>query len=202
METVEERQTKSVTDIFRGAFKGLFEPIAAFLNRAGVHPNTITLSGLAGHVLAAYLVAAGHITIAGLVLLVIAPFDFLDGMMARMSGVHSRFGAFLDSVTDRYSELVIFGGLLIYFMQQQNWLASVAVYAAAGGSILVSYTRARGESLAFDTKVGILTRLERYIVLVAGLILNFPVAAVWIIAVLANITAVQRVLRVKQQVEK
>jgi CDP-diacylglycerol---glycerol-3-phosphate 3-phosphatidyltransferase len=199
LDKVVERQSKSVTDIFRGLFKGTFEPIAAFLNRLGVYPNTITVAGLIGHFAAAYLVATGHMTAAGILLLVIAPFDFLDGMMARMRGEGSRYGAFLDSVTDRYSELVIFGGLLIYFMQQANWLAVVLVYVAAAGSILVSYIRARGESLNFDTKVGILTRLERYLVLVPALIFNIPIAAMWIIAVLANFTALQRIYRVGMQ---
>jgi CDP-diacylglycerol---glycerol-3-phosphate 3-phosphatidyltransferase len=199
VDKVVERQSKSVTDIFRSVFKGVFEPIAAFLTRMGVYPNTITLLGLGGHTIAAYFAATGQMTVAGILLIVIAPFDFLDGMMARMRGESSRFGAFVDSVTDRYSELVIFGGLLYYFTQQQNWLAVGLVYLAAAGSILVSYIRARAESLQFDTKVGILTRLERYLVLIPGLVFNIPIAALWIIAVFANFTALQRIFHVRMQ---
>jgi CDP-diacylglycerol--glycerol-3-phosphate 3-phosphatidyltransferase len=199
VEKVVERRPKSVTDVFRSLFKGVFEPIAAFLTRIGIYPNTITIIGLVGHILAAYLVVTGRLTIAGILLIVIAPFDFLDGMMARMRGESSRFGAFVDSVTDRYSELVLFGGLLIYFIQQANWLACVLVYLAASGSVLVSYIRARAESLNFDTKVGILTRLERYLVLIPGLVFNIPVVAMWIVAVLANFTALQRIYHVRRQ---
>jgi CDP-diacylglycerol---glycerol-3-phosphate 3-phosphatidyltransferase len=199
VDKVVERGSKSVTDVFRSVFKGVFEPIAAFLTRMGIYPNTITIFGLAGHILAAYLVATGRLTVAGILLIVIAPFDFLDGMMARMRGESSRFGAFVDSVTDRYSEIVIMGGLLIYFIQLENWLAVGLVYLAASGSILVSYVRARAESLNFDTKVGILTRLERYLVLIPGLIFNIPVIALWIIAILANFTALQRIYYVRLQ---
>jgi CDP-diacylglycerol---glycerol-3-phosphate 3-phosphatidyltransferase len=199
VDKVVERRSKSITDIFRSAFKGIFEPIAAFFIRIGIYPNTITILGLVGHIVAAYLVAAGHVTAAGILLIVIAPFDFLDGMMARMKGESSRFGAFVDSVTDRYSELVIFGGLLFYFIQQENWLACGLVYLAASGSILVSYIRARAESLNFDTKVGILTRLERYLVLIPALVFNIPVVAMWIIAILANLTAFQRIHHVRLQ---
>jgi CDP-diacylglycerol---glycerol-3-phosphate 3-phosphatidyltransferase len=199
VDEVVERQSKSITDIFRNLFKGIFEPIATFLTRLGVYPNTITILGLIGHFIAAYFAAIGQMTIAGILLLIIAPFDFLDGMMARMRGESSRFGAFVDSVTDRYSELVIFGGLLYYFTQQSNWSAITAVYLAASGSILVSYIRARAESLKFDTKVGVLTRLERYLVLIPGLIFNIPIIALWLIAIFANFTALQRIYRVRQQ---
>jgi CDP-diacylglycerol--glycerol-3-phosphate 3-phosphatidyltransferase len=183
-------------------FKQAFEPIAAFLTRLGIYPNTITILGLAGHFIAAYLVVTGQLTIAGILLIVIAPFDFLDGMMARMRGESTRFGAFVDSVTDRYSELVIFGGLLLYFIQIENWLACALTYLAASGSILVSYIRARAESLHFDTSIGILTRLERYLVLIPALIFNIPVVAMWIIAILANLTALQRIHVVRQQRDK
>jgi CDP-diacylglycerol---glycerol-3-phosphate 3-phosphatidyltransferase len=199
VDEVVERQSKSITNIFRNLFKGIFEPIAAFLTRLGVYPNTITILGLVGHSIAAYFAATGQMTIAGILLLIIAPFDFLDGMMARMRGESSRFGAFVDSVTDRYSELVIFGGLLYYFTQQSNWLAVAAVYLAASGSILVSYIRARAESLKFDTKVGVLTRLERYLVLIPGLIFNIPIIALWLIAIFANFTALQRIHHVRLQ---
>ncbi|MEN4099736.1 MAG: CDP-alcohol phosphatidyltransferase family protein [Anaerolineaceae bacterium] len=202
MDKVVERRSKSVTDIFRSVFKQAFEPIAAFLTRLGIYPNTITILGLAGHFIAAYLVVTGQLTIAGILLIVIAPFDFLDGMMARMRGESTRFGAFVDSVTDRYSELVIFGGLLLYFIQIENWLACALTYLAASGSILVSYIRARAESLHFDTSIGILTRLERYLVLIPALIFNIPVVAMWIIAILANLTALQRIHVVRQQRDK
>jgi len=202
VDKVVQRRSKSVTDIFRSAFKGAFEPIAVFLTRIGIYPNTITILGLVGHFVAAYLVISGYLTAAGILLIVIAPLDFLDGMMARMRGESSRFGAFVDSVTDRYSELVIYGALLIYFLQAGNLLGCVLVYLAIAGSILVSYIRARAESLNFDTKVGILTRLERYLVLIPALVFNIPIVAMWIIAIFANVTALQRIHHVRQQRDK
>ena len=135
----------------------------------------------------------------GILILLMGPVDALDGTMARLRGMASEFGAFVDSVTDRYSELVIFGGMLYYFVRQGDVLAGILVFVAASGSVLVSYVRARGQSLGADTKVGILTRMERYLVLAPGLIFQQPVWALWIIAIFANVTAIQRIIDVRRQ---
>jgi CDP-diacylglycerol--glycerol-3-phosphate 3-phosphatidyltransferase len=136
--------------------------------------------------------------VGGLIILAMGPVDALDGTMARLRGEPSDFGAFVDSVTDRYSELVIFLGLLLYYNQQGNWVNILGVYLAAAGSVLVSYIRARAQSLGYEAKVGILTRAERYAVLAPTLIFNIPWVGVWIIAVLANITAMQRIIHVRR----
>jgi len=180
-------------------FKGVLDPIAGFLNHLGLMPNTMTILGLVGNVIGAVLIASGRIQLGGIVMLLMGPVDALDGTMARLRGMAGNFGAFVDSVTDRYSELVILMGLLYYFMQQNNDIAILLVYASAAGSVLVSYVRARGQSLGWDTKTGILTRMERYLVLAPALILNFPVVGLWIIAVLSNITAIQRIIDVRRQ---
>lgn len=187
------------TDVLRARFKGVLEPIAGFLNRLGLLPNTVTLLGLFGTTIAALFLATGHIMIGGLILLVAAPFDALDGTMARLRGMSSDFGAFVDSVTDRYAELVIFGGLLFYYTQHGNITGMVLTYLAAGGSLLVSYIRARSEALGLGTKVGILTRVERYLVLIPSLIINLPLIGVGVIALFANITALQRILDVRRK---
>jgi CDP-diacylglycerol--glycerol-3-phosphate 3-phosphatidyltransferase len=189
----------TLTDSLRVRFKGILDPSAAFLNRLGIRPNTITILGLVGNVIGAVLLATGHITWGGILILLSGPLDALDGSMARLRGESSRFGAFLDSVTDRYSELIILGGLLVYMLQQQNWLACFLIYVAASGSVLVSYVKARAESLEFDAKVGILTRVERFIVLAPCLIFNIPLVALWILAVFANVTALQRIWHVRHQ---
>ena len=132
----------------------------------------------------------------------IGPFDALDGTMARLRGEANEFGAFVDSVTDRYSELFILGGLLYYFTTHNDQVSTVVVYAAAAGSVLVSYIKARADSLKFDANVGILTRMERYLVIAPLLLLNLPILAVWIVAILANITALQRFWKVRQQSRK
>jgi CDP-diacylglycerol---glycerol-3-phosphate 3-phosphatidyltransferase len=193
------KKPKTFTDYLRITFRGVVEPIAGFLNRIGLKPNTVTLIGLAGNTVGAALVAFDHITWGGIVILLMGPIDALDGTMARLRGEATRFGAFVDSVTDRYSELVILAGLMAYFIQHENWLASALVYIAAAGSVLVSYVRARAQSLGYNADVGILTRAERYLVLAPSLVFNIPVIGLWIVAILANITALQRILHVRRQ---
>jgi CDP-diacylglycerol---glycerol-3-phosphate 3-phosphatidyltransferase len=159
----------------------------------------MTILGLVGNMVGAVLLAQGMMTWGGIIILLMGPIDALDGTMARLRGQTGKFGAFVDSVTDRYSELVIFAGLIYYYAQHQLILATVLVYFAAAGSVLVSYIRARGQSLNWDTKVGILTRVERFLVLAPALIFNVPIWGLWIIAVLANLTALQRIWDVRSQ---
>jgi CDP-diacylglycerol--glycerol-3-phosphate 3-phosphatidyltransferase len=198
-QATEEKKKLTFTDQMRVRFRGILDPIGAFLNRFGLMPNTMTILGLVGNTIGAVLLSQGKMTYGGLIILAMGPVDALDGTMARLRGEPSEFGAFVDSVTDRYSELVIFGGLLIYYVQQGNWTAALATYLAASGSVLVSYVRARASSLGYDTKVGILTRMERYLVLAPTLVLNIPLVGLWIIAILANITALQRIWDVRVQ---
>jgi CDP-diacylglycerol--glycerol-3-phosphate 3-phosphatidyltransferase len=159
----------------------------------------MTLLGLAGNVVGAVLIALGYLTVGGIVVLVMGLVDTLDGTMARLRGMPSEFGAFVDSVTDRYSELFIFGGLLYYFIQKGDWISVMGIYLAASGSVLVSYVRARAASVGMDTKIGFLGRFERYLVLAPSIILRIPMVGVWIIAIFANITAIQRILDVRRQ---
>lgn len=195
----EKKPTPTLTDYVRIHLKGIVDPVAALLNKIGLTPNAMTLTGLAGNAVAAYLLSQGNMLVGGLLVLAMGPIDGLDGAMARLRGEPTSFGAFVDSVADRYSELLIFGGLLFYYSQEANWLAAAGVYLAAAGSVMVSYTRARGQSLGMDTKIGILTRFERYAVLVPSLVFNIPMVGVWIIAALANITALQRIHDVRMQ---
>lgn len=199
MERTAKKETMTLTDILRARFKGVLEPAAGFLNRLGIMPNTATLLGLLGTAIGSCFLAMGQITIGGLIILVAAPIDALDGTMARLRGESSEFGAFVNSVTDRYSELLIFGGLLVYFLYGKDWLGAGLAYAAAAGSILVSYIRARAQSVGFETKVGIFTRVERYLVLIPGLIFNQPLIAIAVIALFTNITALQRIFHVRAQ---
>lgn len=198
-ETEESQEKPTLTDRMRVWFRGILDPIGGFLNRLGLKPNTITLLGLIGNTLGAYFLAQGKMTLGGVIILLMGPVDALDGTMARLRGESSDFGAFVDSVTDRYSELIIFGGLLIFFLREDQWIAAGVTYLAAAGSILVSYTRSRAQSLGYDTKVGILTRMERYLVLAPSLVINLPLVGVVIIAILANLTALQRIWDIRRQ---
>ena len=198
--TEDERPT--LTEYLREFFKGILTPIAGFFNRLGLYPNTITLAGLIGSTVGAIFVARGDFLVGGLILLAMGPIDALDGAMARLRGEPSDFGAFVDSVTDRYSELIIMGGLLAYYLIVNEPLFAGLVFIAAVGSVMVSYTRARAEALGFSAKVGILTRMERYIVLIPSILLGYPHIGLGIVALLANITALQRILYVRRQARR
>lgn len=189
----------TLTDRLRLMFKGVIEPVAGFFNRLGLRPNTMTLLGLAGSAAGAYLLSRGQIVPGGILLAIVTPFDALDGTMARLRGESSDWGAFVDSVTDRYSELFVLGGLLYHFIQHDNHLASMLIYVAAGGSLMVSYTKARADSLNYEAKIGLLTRVERYLVIIPLLILNQPVLLAWLVAIFANFTAFQRIFFVRRQ---
>jgi CDP-diacylglycerol--glycerol-3-phosphate 3-phosphatidyltransferase len=189
----------TLTDLMRAWFRFVLDPIGGFLNRLGLMPNTVTLLGLAGTLVASILLARGNFLVGGILVLVMGLIDALDGTMARLRGEATEFGAFVDSVTDRYVELLIMGGLLVYFLRQGDVLTATLVFAAAAGSVLVSYVKARAEGLHFEAKLGILTRMERYLVVVPSLILGYPKVGLWIIAILANLTALQRILHVRRQ---
>lgn len=194
-----KKSSFTLTDQMRVVFKGVLDPIGALFNRMGLMPNTMTLLGLVGNIIGAYLLAQGQMTWGGIIILLMGPVDALDGTMARLRGMAGKFGAFVDSVTDRYSELVIFAGLLYFYAHGGDTIMSMATFAAAAGSVLVSYVRSRGQSLNWDTKIGVLTRMERYLVLAPALIFNVAYIGVWIIAVLANFTALQRIWDVRRQ---
>lgn len=192
-------QKESLESVLRQTFNGVLGKIAAFLLSLGLQPNHITVMGLGGNIIAAVLIGTGHLVWGGVVAMLMGPLDAVDGAMARKLNSPSRFGAFLDSVTDRYNELVLLGGLLVFFLTKDNTLGSVFTYLAAAGSVLVSYTRAKAEALGFSAKVGILTRVERYLILIPGLLFKIPAISVGIIAVLSNFTAVQRFCYVRKQ---
>jgi CDP-diacylglycerol--glycerol-3-phosphate 3-phosphatidyltransferase len=186
------------SDKMRVWFRWYYNPIATFLNRLGIRPNTVTLIGLAGTVGCAVLIALGHMTWAGILLLIMGPVDAMDGALARLRNEASDWGAFVDSVTDRYAELVLFLGFLIYYMLHANATGVLLAYLAAAGSVLVSYVKARADASKLDANIGLLTRVERYIVLIPGLIFNLPMVVLVIIAIFANFTALQRILRVRR----
>ncbi len=187
------------SDRLRKLFKSILDPIGAFLNRTGLTPNSITLLGLAGTTVGAYILSQGKMTLGAIVIFFSVIVDVFDGTMARLRGEPSDFGAFVDSVSDRYAEFVTFGGLLYYFLTQDNIFGAMMTFAATAGSVLVSYVKARAEGLNFTAKVGLLSRVERYIVLIPLLLFNQPLLAVIIIAVLGNFTALQRIFYVRVQ---
>ncbi len=190
---------KTFSDYLRLWFKWVLDPLGGFFNRLGITPNMMTMLGLLGNAIGAYYLAMGNMLMGGILVLVMTPIDALDGTMARLRGESSDFGAFVDSVSDRYSELIIYGGLLYHFLNRGETLGGLLVFVAAAGSVLVSYVKARAESLGYGAKVGILTRVERYLVLAPALVFNQLYIGLGIIAIFANITALQRIWYVRSQ---
>jgi len=197
-----EKKNMTFADKMRVWFRWYLNPIAGFFNRLGIRPNTVTLIGLLGTIGCSVLIAFGHMTWAGILLLIMGPVDAMDGALARLRNEASDWGAFVDAVTDRYSELFLFLGFLIYYMLHVNAAGVILAYMAAAGSVLVSYVKARADASKLDANIGLLTRVERYIVLIPGLIFNLPLLVLVIIAVLANFTALQRILRVRRDAHR
>lgn len=179
----------------------LAELVVLPLARRGVTPNTVTVLGFLFNLVTAGVLATGHLTTGGILLLLSGLFDMLDGALARVAKLHSVFGAFLDSLLDRYSEAAVLLGLIAVFTIRHDTFAVVLVYASAIGSLLISYARARAEGLGLDCRVGIAPRPERVVILGLGLLLGGPaiIAALAILAILTHVTAMQRLYHVWQQ---
>jgi CDP-diacylglycerol--glycerol-3-phosphate 3-phosphatidyltransferase len=177
------------------------EALMTALGRLPVTPNQITVVGTALTFVAAVLVGMGQLRWGGVVLAFAGTFDILDGALARSSRRSYPYGAFLDSTLDRYSEGAMYLGLVAYFVSmggsQERWLV-LATVAALAGSFLVSYVRARAQSLGFTCETGLFARPERIVVTVIGLIFGGVVlaAVVVMLAVLTNLTALQRIREV------
>ena len=182
----------------------LVEWVVGPLARTGVDPNVLTIAGLAMSIATATVIAVGWTLPGGLLVLVTGGFDMLDGALARVRGVRSQFGAFLDSTLDRWAEGIIFAGLIWYVVSHGARTEAVLAALTLVGSMLVSYTRARAEGLGVECKVGIFQRPERLAVL--GISLLGPgwllTGALWFLAVVTQLTAAHRVLHVHREIER
>jgi soluble lytic murein transglycosylase len=170
------------------------DPVGRALFRLHLRPNHLTVMGLGVSLLAAAAFVSGHVRLGGLLVLIAGLFDFADGSLARASGQVTPFGAFLDSVIDRYSDLVVLLGIVVLFAGTPHMRGAVAAMAALVGSLMVSYTKARAESIGVECNVGFMERPERMICLIGGALFGVLEPALWVLAVLANITAVHRIL--------
>jgi len=183
----------------------LLSPILDALVRALSHvsADVLTMTGLAltGVASAFFALSGGPsyaspalLRVGGVIALVAAVFDMLDGRVARARGRGTKFGAFLDSTMDRYSDMLLYMGLLILYARLERTGLMVLVWVAAFGSFMTSYARARAESLIPRCPVGLMERPERIVLVIAGAVLNKMVAVLWIIALLSNVTAIQRIV--------
>src|SRR5947207_9823103 len=183
----------AVLSRYRETLRGWTAPIGYALFRLHLRPNHLTLAGLGVSLLAASAFVAGRTRSAGFLLILAGLFDCCDGSLARASGQVTPFGAFLDSVIDRYSDLVVLLGIVVLFSRESHMRGAVAAMAALVGSLMVSYTKGRAESIGVECNVGFMERPERMICLIAGALFGVLEPALWVLAVLANITAVHRI---------
>ncbi len=187
-----------ITEWGRRHLKVVLEPIASIFRALHITPNVITLTGFLLNLIVAYLIIIDQVQWAGVVFLIAAGADAIDGTLARQLGVRNKFGAFWDSTLDRMSESFVILAIGYVFALNQQPLYVAVAFLALIASFLVSYTRARGEGLGVDVKVGIGTRVERFIVMALALLLNQLLIGLIVIVILAGITVLQRMWVVRQ----
>jgi CDP-diacylglycerol--glycerol-3-phosphate 3-phosphatidyltransferase len=171
--------------------------IGRVLARIGFTPNLLTVIGVVLNLGVAIVIATGHPMIGGFLLLVASAFDMLDGAVARATGLTSPFGGFLDSTLDRYSEALVFGGVLIYLLDTDDAeRGAILTFIATVGALLISYARARAEAAGYKASVGLVARPERVILLALCLIIKQPLWALWILAIATHLTALTRIVHV------
>lgn len=159
-----------------------------------IHPNVLTFIGLLINIYAAYLLASGRFLYAGLVIIGAGLFDMVDGRVARATQQVTRFGAFFDSVIDRYSDLALLMGLLVYYANVNRNFYVVLTAVVMTASVMISYTRARAENEIPSCKAGFLERPERVVLLIIGALADRMAPVLWVIAVLGNITVIHRMM--------
>jgi len=173
--------------------KTILDLIVAFVSFLGINPNLLTLIGFLITIFAAVCFARGRFVDAGLVIIFAGIFDMLDGRVARITNSVTKFGAFFDSVLDRYSDIVMFLGLMIYYSKAQRLSYMVLSGVVMTGAVMTSYTRARAESLIPLCKVGFLERPERLVLLIIGALSNRMAPALWVMAIFSNLTVIHRI---------
>tara|TARA_Y100000814_G_scaffold196829_1_gene144723 strand:+ start:2130 stop:2705 length:576 start_codon:yes stop_codon:yes gene_type:complete len=169
-------------------------PIVSFLHKLKVSPNLLSIFGLILGIIAAVFIGLDNLILAALFLVIGAVADLFDGSLARKYGKETVFGAFLDSVIDRIQELSIFIGATYLLINKENYEWAILPIITLGLSFLVSYSRARGEGLGIQTKdSGIVTRPERLLILIIGLITNQFISAMFIVSITSLISFIQRI---------
>lgn len=159
-----------------------------------IHPNFLTFIGLVVNIGAAWLLARGQFWQAGLVIIGAGLFDMVDGRVARQTGQVTRFGGFFDSVLDRYSDLALLIGLLVYYANINRNFYVVLTAIVMMASVMISYTRSRAENTIPQCKVGFLERPERIVLLIIGSLFDRMAPVLWIIAIFGNLTVVHRMI--------
>ena len=183
-------------------FGAIINRIVRWLALSKIHPNVLTFLGLLINIWAAWLFALGEFRAAGLVVIGAGLFDMVDGRVARATDQVTRFGGFFDSVLDRYSDLALYMGLLVYYadINRNKYIVLTAIVMT--GSVMISYTRARAENAIPRCKVGFLERPERIVLIIIGALFDHMAAVLWVIAVLSNITVIHRMIYTYQEAKR
>jgi CDP-diacylglycerol--glycerol-3-phosphate 3-phosphatidyltransferase len=183
---------------YKASLTRLGDPVARALLRAHVRPNHLTMLGLGVSIVAACALAQGRLRVGAVLLALAGLFDFFDGSLARLANSVSAFGAFLDSVADRYSDLVVLLGVVLYYHRAADTTGVFLTMVALVGTIMTSYTKARAQSIGVACEIGLIERPERLIVLIAGATFNLLTPAMIALAVLTNLTALQRIFYMRR----
>lgn len=185
---------------FRPQIDALTKPLGQTVKRTGISADVITVVGVVMAFACAFFIAEGWLSLGLLFLVLCGIPDLLDGAVAKAAGTANPRGAFFDSVTDRVTDGLLFGGVAWYFTTISNGPLPLLPFAVFVTAALVSYIRAKADALGFDAHVGVVERAERFILLALGLLFSqFLVAALWVILVLNLITAAQRFVAVWKQ---
>ena len=201
----------TVTGGIGKACGAIIDRIVRWLALSRIHPNVLTFIGLVINIWAAWLFAragsgsqdpAVDFRWAGVVVIGAGLFDMVDGRVARATSRVTRFGGFFDSVVDRYSDLAVFMGLLVYYASINRFFYIVLTAVVMTGSVMVSYTRARAENTIPKCKVGFLERPERVVLIIIGALFDRMAPVLWLIAVLSNFTVIHRIFYTRQEAAK
>jgi CDP-diacylglycerol--glycerol-3-phosphate 3-phosphatidyltransferase len=179
---------------YKAPLHRFFDPVARLLFRARVRPNHLTVLGLGVSIAAAYVFSVGRLRWGAALLAVAGLFDFFDGAVARLAGSDSDYGAFLDSVVDRYSDLAVLLGILVYYEHTADTLGAILTMATLAGTVMTSYTKARAQSIGVSCEIGVMERPERLIALIAGATFHLLTLVMALLALLTNLTAIQRIV--------
>lgn len=181
----------------------VLRPIARFFIRLGFRPDWLTLLGLLTNLVATAAFAKGHLRLGAAIMLLAGVCDILDGQVAREGRSETKFGALLDSTTDRYSEIFLYFGIGAYLVGKGEWLSSAVLFFALSGSLMVSYVRARAEGLGEDCKVGFMQRPERLVALALGGLYGHEglLLVLVILSVTTNFTVIERLAHIRNKMK-
>lgn len=186
-----------ISELIGGRIRNSTLRLGQFLAGLGLTPNMVTAIGLILNIVVAIVIARGSLQWGGALLLIASGFDMLDGAVARASGSVTRFGGFLDSTIDRYSEAIVLFGLMVYVLGTDDaFVGGLLIFMVLAGSLLISYARARAEAAGFGASVGLLARPERVLLLAFGLFFGQLLPALWILAIGTHLTVLTRIAHV------